>query len=1112
MSGNGASSDVRLDADQEDAVNVDVNAVVSAGAGSGKTTVLAERYLRLIMTGKAAVENILTLTFTRKAAAEMYERIYRRLLAHQDDRFVAENLPRFERAQISTLDSFCGQIARADSARFGIPPDFSTDDEKVRALIERLSQQFLLEHRNHEALVALVDQNGFERVWRECFVSLGIDYFQLTHPADFVAMAEVQSRALHGFLIEEYRAVSAQAATVAQINPEAGTRAAALVRAYEKLSDWPARVASGLLSEVRTEVHEFAKLPLPGAVSRPDMVMTKEVIQEIRPHAERAELIVDTLGLSGLTRSLFELLGEFELRVVAAKRREGLLSFHDVVQMAVAVLRDNLEIRQYYQRRFTHIMIDEFQDNNAVQRDLLFLLAERPGRDGKQDVPGAADLDPGKLFFVGDEKQSIYLFRGADVSVFKELSRTVSQTGGRSLVLSTNYRSRAALIRFFNAFFPTLMPQSELPFEAEFQPLGESRPTVGKSSADVRLLYKPFLDEDEQSDRSEYLHGDDAEAFRIAELIRNAVDGLEPIPVGDGEAVRPATFDDFAILLRSGSNQIRYERMLRLFSIPYSSGSIRSLFLEAPVNDLYVALQLLIHPHDRMAYAAFLRGPFCKLSDPGVVRVLATNRRPFEPCELEDADSGRYERAAEMYASIGDRVDRVPVADLIRLLWFDYGYRFTLLRDPEYATYLEYFDYLVALAESTAPVSLAQFLDTVRPHLGKYERLSELTVLPEEIRGVQIMTIHKAKGLEFPVVILANSGNTGLHAGAGTVPYYIHPEYGLTFNLIPAHADPSSRERRNYFYELGRDERNAREQAEQKRLLYVGLTRARDHLIISGVHNKQNRNGQDALLNMVLPALDQGARNGSGYLFEERRIEDVPRQIVLRRHSASVDPSRTAQLYADSPVVDRSFPRTRATATELNSEHRFEESAGEELPRIRSDALLERLGVENQFGSLCHLILQRRLAGEVHSSDQIGPRHFREIGLDATAESLSAAERDSLLADAWLLTERFFTSETARYLGDATAVETEVPFVLRRQIDGSEVVVRGQIDLLVRRSTEILVIDFKTDKVIRAGEYDVQLELYRLAASDLIAGVGSQASPVRSLLFYLRSGAARESF
>jgi len=1112
MSANDVGSDVRLDVDQEGAVNVDVNAVVSAGAGSGKTTVLAERYLRLIMTGKAAVENILTLTFTRKAAAEMYERIYRRLLAHQDDRFVSENLPRFERAQISTLDSFCGQIVRADSARFGIPPDFSTDDEKVRALVERLAQQFLLEHRNHEALITLIDQNGFERIWKECFVSLGIDYFQLSRRVDFGAMAQDQSRALHDFLREEHQAVGAQAATVAQINPEAGARAAALVRAYEKLSDWPARIASGPLSEVRAEVHEFAKLPLPGAVSRADMVMTKEVIQEIRPHAERAELIIDTLGLTGETQALFELLGDFELKVVAAKRREGLLSFQDVVQMAVAVLRDNLEIRHYYQRRFSHIMIDEFQDNNAVQRDLLFLLAERPGRDGQQEIPGATDLDPGKLFFVGDQKQSIYLFRGADVSVFKELSRTMSQTGGRSLVLGTNYRSRAALIRFFNAFFPTLMPQSNLPFEAEFQPLGESRQTDRRSAADIRLLYKPFVEEDELSDRSDYLHGDEAEAFRIAELIRNAVDGKEPIPVGDGAAERPATFDDFAILLRSGSNQIRYERMLRLFSIPYSSGSIRSLFLEAPVNDLYVVLQLLVHPHDRVAYAAFLRGPFCKLSDSGVVRVLAMNRRPFVSCELDNADSGRYRRAAELYARMLDDVDRVPIADLLRLLWFDYGYRLVLLRDPEYATYLEYYDYLVALAESTAPVSLAQFLDTVRPHLGKYERLSELSVLPEETRGVQIMTIHKAKGLEFPVVIVANTGNTGLHEGAGTVPYYIHPEYGLTFNLIPAEADPSSRRRRNYFYELGRDERVAREQAEQKRLLYVGLTRARDHLIISGVHNKRNRNGQEALLNIVLPALDQGVRNGSGYLFEELRIDAVPRELVLRRHGASVDLSRTADLYSSSSVVDRSFPRTRTTATELNSEHLIEELAGEELPRIDSDALIERLGVENQFGSLCHLILQRRLSGEVQTYGQIGSRFFREIGLDAVAESLSATERDGLLADAWHLTERFFTSQTAATLTDAIAIETEVPFVMRRQMDGRDVTVRGQIDLLVRRSEEILVIDFKTDKVIRAGEYEVQLELYRFAARDLIAGDVSRAFPVRSLLFYLRAGSARESF
>ncbi len=1109
-----------LDPDQRAAVDIDVNAVVSAGAGSGKTTVLTERYLRLVTAGRATVESILTLTFTRKAAAEMHNRIYRRLLSRQEDPLVAAALPRFDRAQISTLDSFCGQIARADCARFGIPPDFSTDEVRVARLVEETAMEFMLVHRHNGALVDLIEQCSFEKVWRECLLPLGLNYFSVSERTDLAMLGQKQEEALFENIDRVYQTVCSARAEILGFDPSAGAKVRALVAWFEKLSNWPELIRTGGFDEVSRQAAELWAISLPGRVVQPDLVAAKEALKRLRPHCTAAAEIAGTLKLAPATRELFALVSEFEGLLLQRKQQQALLSFEDVVRLAVSILLDNLDLRRHYQGRFSQILIDEFQDNNGLQRDLLFLLAQRPDYAVAGRLPDSTELEPGKLFFVGDEKQSIYLFRGADVSVFKQLATQISANGGRSLSLPTNYRSHPSLIRFFNALFPSIMAPSELPYEAEFEPLrspieatgaetGSSPGTISASTS-VQFLYKPLETPAAGQTSRNMLHRDDTEAIALAAFIDRSVRGRTPLLLpGDGQE-RPATFDDIAILLRSGSNQIRYERMLRLYDIPYTSQTIRSLFLEAPQNDLYAALQLVIHPHDRVAYAAVLRSPFVHVSDNALVRILASRNPPFAQCDLPEPDLSRYESGRRLFQRLQELADRVPTAELLRVLWFDFGYRYTLLRDPAYHTYLEYFDYFTALAERNPADTLAAFLDVIRPHLGKYEKLPELSVLHEQVRGVQIMTIHAAKGLEFPVVILANTGNTGRAEGSGTRPYYIHPEYGLTFNQMPADRVPGSRKRVNYFYNLGKDERQARERAELKRLFYVGVTRAQSHLIVSGVHHARNAESEDALLNIFMRAT--GNNNEIALLAET--IPDISIEEFLRMHRPAKMPDvKTAlDLYRGREIVDRSFPRMNFTVTELNQERAgIPADLETPLPAIATDSLLSERELESQFGTLCHLILQRRIAGTLSVASEIGFRQLRDAGLGGIVGKLSSEQTSMLIADAWSLSENFMRSSVAELIGKGSEVLTEVPFVLRRIEREAEQFIHGQIDLLVRLPEEMVVVDFKTDRAIRPGEYDLQLDFYRAAAPDLVSDISSRDLPVRSLLFYLRGGQSREA-
>ncbi|RKX74878.1 MAG: hypothetical protein DRP87_15895, partial [Spirochaetes bacterium] len=190
----------KIDEAQLKAININENVVVSAGAGSGKTSVLVKRYIRLIREQKATIEEILTLTFTRKAAAEMYERIYSLLSEEKTEILINKQLTEFEKAHISTIDSFCADIVRNCSHRFGVPSDFSLDDEEAARIAQEVSLKFIIENREDRIMQKLISSIGFEGVWKEFFSPLGSEYLHIARSEDFSRMYERQIRELKGLL------------------------------------------------------------------------------------------------------------------------------------------------------------------------------------------------------------------------------------------------------------------------------------------------------------------------------------------------------------------------------------------------------------------------------------------------------------------------------------------------------------------------------------------------------------------------------------------------------------------------------------------------------------------------------------------------------------------------------------------------------------------------------------------------------------------------------------------------------------------------------------------------------------------------------------------------
>jgi ATP-dependent exoDNAse (exonuclease V) beta subunit len=1118
----------KLNDEQRRAVTAERNTVVSAGAGSGKTTVLACRYVRLVVEGLAGVDDILTLTFTRKAAAEMHERIHRMLVEQSALSQVKQELKEFSRAHIATLDSFCAKIVRTDSPRYGIARDFRQDDEECARIARGIAEEMVLsggDEQTRPGLQELTRLYTMEQIIDELLIPAAASFTAPAGAVQFSDLAERQLELLKGQteqhinrLLELCTVIEGFAESSSKTVGEAKHTAAVFTGqavGAAKQGNWTE--ALRLLADLRL----WRK---PGLrVKQPDLLLLNDLTDSFRADVSLLRLALLTLSRGELLRSCWQFLSRFQQACIEAKRRAGVLSFSDIALLSVEILRTNRSVRRYFKRRYRYIMIDEFQDNNDLQRQLLYLLSERNDLEA-EGVPAADQLSEGKLFFVGDEKQSIYRFRGADVEVFKELKESLERCGGEALSLDTNYRSTPALVAGFNTIFAAVM-RGERPYDASFQALLSGLPETADQQP-VQIMIHPGDDADEEQEpgeEDELLRPVEAEAFCIASYIRETVEG--GLLMLDGEPGRPAGYSDFAVLLRSTSNQMIYERVCRHLGVPYVVQAARALFLEAPVNDIYQLLQLVVYPWDRHAYAALLRSPFAQMSDTSLVQLLrAPQLQPLED-RIFSAEAAavldvpgereKYARVSRLYRMVADMADSAPLTDLIRFIWYRGGYCWHVLRRRANHAYLEYYDYLQGLVRSIGEKkgaggspTLVEFLDAVRPKLGENEKADEIDLFRNEQAGVQIMTIHKAKGLEFPVVILADTGNMGIPM---CEPLLFSPPRGgeagpsIAFNeRVKISGEQGDAAISNYFYASGRQELARMQEAELQRLLYVAATRAQKKLLITGCWTRRNRGSSSAsscMLGMLMSAL--GGEPGGVSLpvdIPGIRVDAVPgvsREFYEQSGSggrgSGVPLEAAAAFYKNTPVISRKPGRQSVTAVELNrraAEVRGPYSGGRTaaLPALGIDPLLDA-ETAALFGTWCHSLVEHRLGGRA------APGEIRELFAGRSEELI-----EKISADALLLVEGFFASAVYRTLlsrHDAV-VETEVPFLLRRR-GVQEYYVRGQIDILVELPDSAVVLDLKSDTKVREHEYREQLQAYLEAAAALTG------KPCSGAVIYLRN-------
>jgi ATP-dependent helicase/nuclease subunit A len=542
------------------------------------------------------------------------------------------------------------------------------------------------------------------------------------------------------------------------------------------------------------------------------------------------------------------------------------------------------------------------------------------------------------------------------------------------------------------------------------------------------------------------------------------------------------------------------------------------LFEDAPLNDMYHLLRLAVYPDDRLSYAAVLRSAFAGLSDETLAVCMLRQGADAPPAfdealdeAVPPADRPNFARARALLAEVRRRARTEQNCDIVTYLWYETGYRYETLWKADFQSYASLYDLFFELARQSDArgEGLAAFIDSVADYADRGvfdDAESDLSVPGEpEDAGpeaadrparVQCMSIHKSKGLEFPVVFIFAGGSGGRQTGNGGLVYY-HETYGLSVNLGEVEDVPA--ETKNYFYQLSKDDENQKQRAELRRLLYVGMTRAREELYFTATDAQKDDGApapgaEKSFLDLLRPALMEKDAGGAG-LFDVAALPAMKRADTAGKEAgdAAGRPKNITEAIARAEALYAGRPAHTPNESDIIMQNAsaLDEAAG--LPAGGAgdalDALLKKAGLEaREFGSIVHAFIQDHYDGR---AGRIPPK--LDARLDADMRALITTEADAMRA-------RWTASWLGRLAGDARFREAEFPVLTFVREAGRRVVVNGVLDLLFEADGVMYIIDFKSGRLESTSHYAAQLAVYRRAVEDIYR------KPVRTFLYYLRSG------
>ncbi len=1104
----------------------DRDLVVQAGAGTGKTHALVTLYLHLLgglieSRRRTPPGRILVVTFTDKAAGELKERIRTRVAALAGHK---RGLPRAEvtlidaakslggkplaaaawadilgqlgQAPIGTFHAFAGGLLRRHAARLAIDPEFELlDAAEADARSGEAAERAVLDalEKNDQAVAELVAEYGFHgsgRAWGlvELLVALRARRAEEGRGSGFIAhnyaravLDEELQSATHSFR-DAWRALG-------DVADELGGKSVSRARELSQIalgrSDWHAHLeeATDLVKQI--------------GVLRPQKGQADGRLAEIKEsvRSAHARLIEANAGFRAAphAEAVTGLVESIERRYAAAKQKIGAVDFTDLLVLSRNLLRDHADIRHEMQARFDAVLVDEFQDTNPVQAELVELIG---------GASGSSERSGGRLFVVGDRKQSIYEFRGADVGVFVRCADQLVERGGAREYLKVSYRSASPLLRLTNALFARAMPPraTRSDFAIEFVPAHDDLETT--------IERKSSLSESAQGQIGAELitvaATDSASTRRReARAIAGRIAGLQTggIPYGG-----------MAILLRQFTHLQDYLTALRGAQIPYFVVRGRGFFGAQEVRDIASALTLLSDPDDRLALVSVLRSPLVGLSDEGLARLsldqllqsstLLKKDLALDQIALGPTDLDRLTKFRAQFRELRAVADRLGPVGATTAIMSGCDFLTVMAGMPDGEQRVANLERLIDHArkfEATGGElrAFSAWLRRVVERGGEADA-AQAQVVDERDDVVRVMTVHQSKGLEFPVVFVAGCGSIEQREGSAIV--YDSNE-GLGLRIY----DESQGERvHTAASRRVLEARRQRQHAESLRLFYVAATRARELLIFSGERGRRGASWRAeiegliaspegaALLRVVdgdqLPSPRKRAQQMDLPTVEAITAADRLSAVTERAPAVTHDLTVAVTQLAEFDICPRRYLQFHALGLQEHSttSRRItvaptDRSLDDESPLATSLDPLRR-------GTLAHRLLQRC-------------ELFRGgADLDDLLTSDGYDLKDPSVIEVRGHVARFLATKFARGLSGA-ATRRELPFLLALPIgERGTVYLRGQIDLLLLESDGVTILDYKHARAGAAAEYQFQLDAYSLAAHRLYP----KAPQIRQGLVFLK--------
>jgi len=1151
------------------------NILVAAAAGSGKTAVLVERIINKIINKKVNIDEILVVTFTNAAASEMRERIleaiYKRIEEDPKNTHLQKQINLIGRASICTIDSFCLDVVKNNFYEIDISPNFRIADNSELELIKQEILEELFDKKYEEEdkkflkLLETYTTYSSDDPLKELI--LNIYNFIQSHPFPNEWLEEqVEKYNLEEKLEEDFSKTEWGKILISNFREELVDSKIKLeqvkksIEKFEELKKY-ALVLSTDIQELdnilgfekwdeiynKISVINFEKWPIDKKITLEEKEIAKEKRNEIRKQIKKTLEIIDCnskqanqdiLNMYQILKALKEVIFEYDELLKQAKKEKNLLDFSDIEHYALKILlkkdKDNnyapTEIALKYKKKFIEIAIDEYQDSNLVQESILTSIS-----NGKN------------IFMVGDVKQSIYKFRQARPELFLDKYEKYTrvedsiESKGNKIQLFKNFRSRENILDTTNLIFKEIMSKElgDIDYTIEeYLNLGANfeetqKPSI-KTNTEILIIDNKTEEvvEEESEELDEPIQDIELEAKFVAKKIKEILDSKQVV-FDKKNGYRPITYKDIVILLRSTKDKANvFENELINLQIPVYSDTSTEYLNSIEIQTIMNILKVIDNPTVDIPLVSVLRSMIGAFTDNELIKIrLEEPKKSFYEAmnayKNEDTIKEKIDIFLKKISLWKEEAEYLELDELIWKIYIDTGYYNYVSLMPDGILRQANLKLLFEKAKQYEKVSFKglynfiNFIEKVRNSSGD---LSSAKLIGENENVVRIMSIHKSKGLEFPLVFLCNS-NKKFNMQDLNNPVLLHQDLGLGASFVDS-------DKKLQYSTLAKEAIKIKSKeeiiSEEMRILYVALTRAKERLIITGILNDLDKSlkEKEEILNLYTKNEKINInllKKYKSYLdwielvylknksFDIIKLEKIAKEAILNIEPNSnveeenikledilknIELKNKEEISAKLNWKYENIELSKIEAKTSVSKIKQLENEKDEIKKnsMKSPEFLKQESKKltgAQKGTLIHLCMQNLNFKEEYTKQKVNELIEKLL----LKKKITAVEAENIDITKIL---NFTKSSIWEELKSAKLVEREKPFyttVSVKDIYGSnineEILVQGIIDLYyINEKNELILVDYKTDYVTEKTEliekYSKQLELYKKALEEAL--------------------------